>query len=105
MFPNENVFNAGRTGCAITIDWARGAYQMCTLTTPAPVITFKHSALRPHGLLELHQDIAGGRIPVITGAEYRSGSAPVWSTAPGTHDTLDIYYNVVTGGLNVFLKT
>ena len=101
---NKGVHNVGNSGSAITIDWANGPYQMVTLTA-ACTITFANSMLCPHGELELYQDATGGRVPTITGAVYRSGSAPTWSTTNATHDTLKINYNAVTGASNVFALT
>ena len=102
---NKGVHNVGNSGSAITIDWANGPYQMVTLNAATPTITLANSMLCPHGILEIYQDATGGRVPTITGAVYRSGSAPTWSTTNATHDTLDIDFNVVTGKSNVFLKT
>ena len=102
---NKGVHNVGNSGSAITIDWVNGPYQMVTLNAATPTITLANSMLCPHGELELYQDATGGRVPTITGAVYRSGSAPTWSTTNATHDTLDIHYNMVTGKSNVFLKT
>lgn len=101
---NKGVFNVGNSGGAITIDWSHGPYQMVTLTA-ACTIALANSMLCPHGELELYQDATGGRVPTITGAVYRSGSAPTWSTTNATHDTLDVHYNAVTGQSNVFLRT
>lgn len=101
---NKGVFNAGLSGSSITIDWSKGPYQMVTLTANCTV-TFENSIMCPHGVLELYQDATGSRVPTLTGAVYRSGSAPSWSTVAGAHDTLDIHYNAQTGGLNVFMKT
>ncbi len=102
---NKGCFNAGNSGSAITIDWSNGPYQMVTLTASAVTISFVNTSLCPHGVLELYQDGTGSRVPTISGASYRSGSPPTWSTAAGAHDTLDIHNNAVTGLRNVFLKT
>ena len=101
---NRGVFNVGNSGSAITIDWSNGRYQMVTLTA-ACTITFANSMLCPEGVLEIYQDATGGRVPTITGAVYRSGSAPTWSTTNATHDTLRVRYNAVTGQSNVFAET
>lgn len=101
---NKGVFNVGLSGSAITIDWSNGRYQMVTLTA-ACTITFANSMLCPEGVLEIYQDATGGRVPTISGAVYRSGSAPTWSTTSATHDTLRIRYNAVTGKSNVFAET
>jgi hypothetical protein len=101
---NKGVFNIGNSGSAVTVDWSKGPYQMLTLTANC-TITFVNSFMCPHGVLELYQDVAGSRVPTLSGAVYRSGSPPAWSTAAGAHDTLDIHYNVVTKASNVFLKT
>lgn len=101
---NKGVFNLGNSGSAITVDWSKGPYQMLTLTA-ACTITFQNSMLCPHGVLELYQDLTGGRVPTITGAVYRSGSPPTWSTTNATHDTLEVDYNAVTRASNIFLKT
>jgi hypothetical protein len=102
---NKGVFNVGLSGGAITIDWSKGPYQMITLNAATPVITFANSMLCPHGVLEIYQDPTGGRVPTITGAVYRSGSAPTWATTAATHDTLHVHYNAVTGKSNVFAET
>jgi hypothetical protein len=101
---NKGVFNAGLSGSAITIDWSNGRYQMLTLTANC-TITFANSMLCPEGVLEIYQDPTGGRVPTLTGAVYRSGSAPTWSTTNATHDTLRVRYNAVTGKSNVFAET
>lgn len=101
---NKGVFNVGNSGSAITIDWSNGRYQMVTLTA-ACTITFANSMLCPEGVLEIYQDATGGRVPTISGAVYRSGSPPTWSTTNATHDTLRVRYNAVTGLSNVFAET
>lgn len=102
---NKGVHNVGLSGSAITIDWSNGPYQMVTLNAANPVISFANSMLCPHGVLEIYQDVTGGRVPTISGAVYRSGSPPTWSTTAATHDTLQIRYNVVTRQSNVSLMT
>jgi hypothetical protein len=104
VLSNKGMFNAGNSGSAITIDWSNGPNQMVTLTANC-TISFVNSMLCPHGVLELYQDSVGSRVPTLSGASYRSGSPPTWSTAAGAHDTLDIHNNVITGLRSVFLKT
>ena len=100
---NKGCFNNGPSGSAITIDWSRGPYQMVVLTANC-TLTFVNSMMCPHAVLELYQDQVGSRVPTLSGAVYRSGSPPSWSTAANAYDTLDIHNNVVTGKFSVFLK-
>jgi hypothetical protein len=92
-------YDAGNSGSALTIDWANGARQKCTLNTATPALTINDPPGVGHWQLKLIQDGTGGRLPTWAGTNYSASrwigatAAPTPNTAVSGETIADFYFD------------
>lgn len=97
-------YDAGNVGAALTVSWANGSRQKCTLNAATPTITINTPPVVGHYQLKLIQDPAIARVVSWAGfaaGDCQGGSLPVITTTLSGVTFLFLYYD----GTNLWVSS